>query len=275
MHSRGMLHSAQDPQRRIWRPGWASAKPSPRGNRLLAGLPEQSLEALSPHLEFVPLCPGAVIHTSRSTGQSIYFPTAGIVSVLQLMRDGRSIEVAIIGREGLVGASALLGCQDTASHVVVQAAGSAYRLSSNALRPTFTACAGTQAILLRYTHSLFLQTAQTAVCSRHHSVTQQLIRRLLLGIDRTLGASLAVTHESMATKLGVRRESVTIAAQKLQALGLISYRRGRVTVLDRAKLELLCCECYEAPPSAAPISIRGREVRRDNDSQLARAVGSA
>jgi CRP-like cAMP-binding protein len=249
-----MLQSAQDPQRRIWRPGWSSAEPSPRRNSLLACLPAPSYEALSPQLELVNLARGAVIHASRDLGQSIYFPTAGIVSVLQLMRDGRSIEVAIIGREGLVGASALLGCQDTASHVVVQAAGSAYRLSGSALRRTFGACDRTRAILLRYTHSLFLQTAQTAVCSRHHSVTQQLIRRLLLAIDRTLCASLALTHESMAAKLGVRRESVTIAAQKLQALGLISYRRGRVTVLDRAKLELLCCECYEAPRSDLELS---------------------
>jgi CRP-like cAMP-binding protein len=221
---------------------------------LLACLPAASYAALSPHLEFVNLACGAVIHGSRGPGQSVYFPTAGIVSVLQLMRDGRSIEVAIIGREGLVGASYLLGCQDTASHVVVQAAGAAYRLSGGALRRVFGACARTQAILLRYTHSLFLQTAQTAVCSRHHSVTQQFIRRLLLGIDRTLGSSLAITHESMAVKLGVRRESVTVAAQKLQALGLIRYHRGRVTVMDRGKLELLCCECYQAPPARGFIS---------------------
>ena len=150
MQSRSMLHSAQDPQRSIWRPAWSAAGPNPRSNRLLACLPAASYAALRPHLEFVNLACGAVIHGSRGPGQSVYFPTAGIVSVLQLMRDGRSIEVAIIGREGLVGASALLGGQDTASHVVVQAAGSAYRLSGGALRRTFSACERTQAILLRY-----------------------------------------------------------------------------------------------------------------------------
>lgn len=269
-----MLQRVQDPQLGIWRPGAYMAAPSPRENRLLASLPVHSYEALGPHLEFVSLARGEVIHASRGLGQNIYFPTDGIVSVLQLMRDGRSIEVAIIGREGLVGASALLGCQDTASHIVVQASGSAYRLSGSVLRRTFSACDRTRGILLRYMHSLFLQTAQTAVCSRHHSVTQQFIRRLLLGIDRTHCASLAMTHESMAAKLGVRRESVTIAAQKLQALGLIRYRRGDVTVMDRAKLELLCCECYEAPQPEAAISM-ARADYRDKNSQLVRDLVSA
>ncbi len=189
---------------------------------------------------------GTPIHACRNGRQNVYFPTDCIVSVLQLIRDGRSIEVAVIGREGLVGASALLGGYDSFSHAFVQAKGTAFRLNTDVLRKSFNRCEATQAIVLRYTQSLYIQTAQTAVCNRHHSVMQQFIRRLLLGIDRSSSPTLVMTHESMAAKLGVRRESITEAAGKLHSLGLISYRRGRITVVDREKLESLCCECYEA-----------------------------
>jgi CRP-like cAMP-binding protein len=219
--------------------------PGPRENRLLASLPATSYAELSPYLELVAMVGGTPIHACRSGRQNVYFPTDCIVSVLQLIRDGRSIEVAVIGREGLVGASALMGGYDSFSHAVVQARGWAYRLNTDTLRRTFNRCETTQAIVLRYTQSLYIQTAQTAVCNRHHSVLQQFIRRLLLGVDRSSSATLVMTHESMAAKLGVRRESITEAAGKLNSLGLISYRRGRITVVDRLHLEALCCECYE------------------------------
>jgi CRP-like cAMP-binding protein len=219
--------------------------PSPRENRLLASLPTNIYAELVPYLELVTMVGGTPIQACRGGRQNIYFPTDCIVSVLQLIRDGRSIEVAVIGREGLVGASALMGGYDSFSHAVVQAKGSAYRLNTDTLRKSFHRCETTQTIVLRYTQSLYIQTAQTAVCNRHHSVLQQFIRRLLLGIDRSSSATLVMTHESMAAKLGVRRESITEAAGKLHSLGLISYRRGRITVVDRAHLEALCCECYE------------------------------
>jgi CRP-like cAMP-binding protein len=218
----------------------------PRDNRLLASLPVNSYERLLPYLEQVSMVGGTPIHACRNGRQNVYFPTDCIVSVLQLIRDGRSIEVAVIGREGLVGASALLGGYDSFSHAFVQAKGTAFRLNTDVLRKSFNRCEATQAIVLRYTQSLYIQTAQTAVCNRHHSVMQQFIRRLLLGIDRSSSPTLVMTHESMAAKLGVRRESITEAAGKLHSLGLISYRRGRITVVDREKLESLCCECYEA-----------------------------
>jgi CRP-like cAMP-binding protein len=217
----------------------------PHDNRLLASLPANSYEALLPYLELVNMVGGTPIHACRHGRQNVYFPTDCIVSVLQLIRDGRSIEVAVIGREGLVGASALMGGYDSFSHAIVQAKGTAYRLNTEILRKSFHRCEATQAIVLRYTQSLYIQTAQTAVCNRHHSVLQQFIRRLLLGIDRSPSLTLVMTHESMAAKLGVRRESITEAAGKLHTLGLISYRRGRITVVDRERLEALCCECYE------------------------------
>jgi CRP-like cAMP-binding protein len=212
---------------------------------LLASLPAHSYAELLPYLELVTMPGGTPIHACRSGRQNVYFPTDCIISVLQLIRDGRSIEVAVIGREGLVGASALMGGYDSFSHAVVQAKGFAYRLNTDTLRKSFNRCETTQMIVLRYTQSLYIQTAQTAVCNRHHSVLQQFIRRLLLGIDRSSSATLVMTHESMAAKLGVRRESITEAAGKLNSLGLISYRRGRITVVDRRHLETLCCECYE------------------------------
>jgi len=217
----------------------------PRDNRLLASLPTSAYESLLPYLEQVNMVGGTPIHACRNGRQNVYFPTDCIVSVLQLIRDGRSIEVAVIGREGLVGASALMGGYDSFSHAMVQAKGTAYRLNTDILRKSFHRCEVTQSIVLRYTQSLYIQTAQTAVCNRHHSVLQQFIRRLLLGIDRSPSPTLVMTHESMAAKLGVRRESITEAAGKLHSLNLISYRRGRITVVDRAKLESLCCECYE------------------------------
>ena len=218
---------------------------NPRNNRLLASLPQREFEQLVPFLELVNLESGSTVHSNRGGVQHIFFPTDCIISVLHLISDGRSIEVAVIGHEGLVGASVVMGGYDGFSHAVVQSTGWAYRLNGAVFKKSLTRCEQTLALVLRYAHSLYLQTAQTAVCSRHHSILQQFVRRLLLGIDRSASTTLVMTHESMAAKLGVRRESVTEAAGKLQSLDLIHYRRGRIKIVDRARLESLCCECYE------------------------------
>jgi len=216
-----------------------------RENRLLAALPRHEYERLAPHLELTSMGSGRTVDAGAGANQNVYFPTDCIISVLQLIKDGRSVEVGVIGNEGVVGASLCLGGGVAFSHAVVQARGWAYRLRSERLKQSFNRCEATQSLVLRYTQSLYVQTAQTAVCNRHHPVLQQFIRRLLLGVDRSATTTLAMTHQSMAAKLGVRRESVTEAAGKLHGMGVISCRRGRITVLDRRALENLCCECYE------------------------------
>jgi CRP-like cAMP-binding protein len=227
------------------RPPAAKKFSNPKKNWILASLPQREYAELSPHLVTVPLEKGALLNAGTTDQPAMFFPTDGIVSVLHLIRDGRSVEVAMIGREGLVGVSSLMGGRDRFSQAVVQHRGWACRIAGEVLRRSFNRCLGTQGLFLRYAQSLYLQSAQTAVCIRHHSVLQQFVRRLLLGLDRSTSATLALTHEAMAAKLGVRRESVTEAAGKLHALGLINYRRGRVVVLDRSGLERHCCECYD------------------------------
>jgi CRP-like cAMP-binding protein len=174
----------------------------------------------------------------------IYFPTDSIVSLLHVLANGASAEIAIVGNDGAVGVSLFMGGETTPSRAVVQSAGSAYRLSSRRLTEEFDRHDQTLHILLRYTQSLITQMAQTAVCNRHHSVHQQLCRWLLLSLDRLPGNTLTMTQELIANMLGVRREGVTEAAGRLQKLGVIRYARGQITVLDRARLEQLCCECY-------------------------------
>jgi CRP-like cAMP-binding protein len=223
----------------------------PQKNLLLASLPEREYSELLPHLALVSLDTGTLLHAGTADRPVIFFPTDAIVSVLHLIRDGRSVEVAVIGNEGLVGLSSLMGGRDSVSEAVVQYRGWAYRIPSEVLRRSFNRCLSMQGMILRYAQSLYLQSAQTAVCIRHHSVLQQFVRRLLLGLDRSASATLAMTHQAMAARLGVRRESVTEAAGKLHTLGLIDYRRGRVVVLDRTGLERQCCECYDVERQAA------------------------
>jgi CRP-like cAMP-binding protein len=218
---------------------------NPQKNRFLASLPQSEYAHLLPDLDLVFLDRDDILHAGTTGRQSIFFPVDAIVSILHLLGDGRSVEVSVIGSEGLVGVSSLMGGRDNVSQAVVQSRGWAYRIAGDGLRRSFSRSLGTQCAVLRYAQSLYLQSAQTAVCIRHHSVLQQFIRRLLLGIDRCASATLSMTHESMAAKLGVRRESVTEAAGKLHGAGLISCRRGRITVLDRDGLERQCCECYE------------------------------
>ena len=221
--------------------------PSPLGphtNHLLAALPRGDFERLAPHLELVPMELGAVLYEPGSEMQYVYFPTTSIVSLLYVMEDGSSAEIAIVGNEGILGISLFMGGNTTPSRAVVQSAGHGFRLKAQLLKDEFSRFGATMHLLLRYTQALITQMAQTAVCNRHHSVDQQLCRWLLLSLDRLSSNELSMTQELIANMLGVRREGVTEAAGKLQDAGLIKYHRGRINVIDRAGLEARACECY-------------------------------
>ena len=217
---------------------------SPKQNYLLAALPDADYERLLPDLEQVPLELGLALYESGSQQEYVYFPVASIVSLLYVMRDGPSAEIAVVGNEGVVGVALFMGGESTPSRAVVQSAGYAYRLKGSHLKREFERGGPLQYLLLRYTQSLITQMAQTAVCNRHHAVEQQLCRWLLLSLDRLPSNELTMTQALIANMLGVRREGVTEAAGKLQAEGLIHYSRGKITVLDRPKLEARVCECY-------------------------------
>ena len=221
-----------------------SAVHRPQANRLLAALPEATLQALLPSLESVTLPLGMVVYESGGTQGHVYFPTSSIVSLLYVLADGASAEIAVTGNEGVVGISLFMGGETTPSRAVVQSAGQGYRLKGDVLKKQFESGGELQHVLLRFTQALITQMTQTAVCNRHHALDQQLCRWLLLSLDRLPGNELVMTQELIANMLGVRREGVTEAAGKLQAEGLIRYTRGRITVLKRDKLEARVCECY-------------------------------
>jgi len=216
----------------------------PRQNHVLDALPQMERERLFPHLKLVPLPLGMVVYESGAALRHIYFPTNSIVSLLYVMQDGASAEIAVVGNEGVIGVSLFMGGETTPSRAIVQSAGHAYRLTGKRLKQEFSRHGELLHILLRYTQSLITQMSQTAVCNRHHSLDQQLCRWLLLSLDRLSGNRLDMTQELIANMLGVRREGVTDAAGKLQKLGVIRYTRGKIVVLDRPQLERLCCECY-------------------------------
>jgi CRP-like cAMP-binding protein len=216
----------------------------PRKNHLLAALPEAEWQRWSPQLEAVDMPLGQVLYESGSTLSHVYFPTTAIVSLLYVMENGASAEIAVVGNEGLVGVSLFMGGETTPSRAVVQSAGQGVRLSARTLKDEFNRAGAVLHLLLRYTQALITQMAQTAVCNRHHSLDQQLCRWMLLSLDRLQGDELVMTQELIANMLGVRREGVTEAALKLQRAGLIRYARGRISVLDRAGLEERTCECY-------------------------------
>jgi CRP-like cAMP-binding protein len=220
-------------------------KPDPRENRLLAVLQKPDFERIAPHLELVTLPLGHVLYESGGRLEQVFFPTDAIVSLLYVMEDGSSAEIAVIGKEGIVGIALFLGGQTMPNRAVVQSAGHAYRLKGTLLTEEFNRSGSVQHLLLRYTLALLTQMAQTAVCNRHHSVDQQLCRWLLLSLDRLPSNELSMTQELIANMLGVRREGVTEAAGKLQKAGLIDYHRGLITVLNRPGLEERVCECYE------------------------------
>ena len=221
-----------------------SAAHNPKDNRLLAALPEATYQGLLPLLERMPMPLGSSVYESGGAQGYVYFPTSSIVSLLYVLADGASAEIAITGNEGVVGISLFMGGETTPSRAVVQSAGEGYRLRGHVLKKAFEAGGALQHLLLRYTQALITQMAQTAVCNRHHSVEQQLCRWLLLSLDRLPSYELVMTQELIANMLGVRREGVTEAAGKLQAEGLIQYSRGKITVLDRPHLEARVCECY-------------------------------
>ncbi|MGE9762212.1 Crp/Fnr family transcriptional regulator [Pseudomonas sp. PDM20] len=218
--------------------------PSPLQNHLLAALPSTVQERLFPHLELQHLALGKVLYESGDAMRHVFFPTDAIISLLYVMENGASAEISVVGNEGLIGVAVFMGGESTPSRAIVQSAGNVYRLSGQRIKEEFNRHGEMLQLMLRYTQALITQMAQTAVCNRHHSIDQQLCRWLLLSLDRLPSNQLTMTQELIANMLGVRREGVTEAAGKLQKQGVIEYSRGRITVLDRAKLEELSCECY-------------------------------
>ena len=221
-----------------------SSPHTPKQNHLLDALPAEDYARLLPDLEPIAMPLGMALYESGVHMNYVYFPTTSIVSLLNVMENGASAEIAITGNEGLIGISLFMGGESTPSRAVVQSEGNGYRLGESILKREFAMGGVLQHLALRYTQALITQMSQTAVCNRHHSVDQQLCRWLLLSLDRLPGNELRMTQELIANMLGVRREGVTEAAGHLQADGLIHYSRGKIIVLDRPKLERRVCECY-------------------------------
>ncbi|MFA6008166.1 MAG: Crp/Fnr family transcriptional regulator, partial [Candidatus Shapirobacteria bacterium] len=219
--------------------------PNPCQNHLLAALPKNEFKRLLPYLERIHLPLGATLTESGDFSKYVYFPTTAIVSLLYVLVNGSSAEIAVIGHEGVVGIAIFMGGSSMPSRALVQSEGSAYRLKGDILHKEFNQNPAMQHLFMRYVMALLAQMAQTAVCNRHHNIDQQLCRWLLLSMDRLSGNVLNMTQELIADMLGVRREGVTEAAGKLQDAGLISYSRGCLTILDRPGLESRVCECYE------------------------------
>jgi CRP-like cAMP-binding protein len=218
--------------------------PDPLANQLLAALPPAEWERWQPLLEPVELKLGQVLYESGTPQSHVYFPATAIVSLLYVMENGASAEIAVVGHEGIVGVSLFMGGNTTPSRAVVQSAGQGFKLAARHMKLEFDKAGPAMHLLLRYTQALITRMSQTAVCNRHHSLDQQLCRWLLLSLDRLPGSELVMTQELIANMLGVRREGVTAGALKLQEAGLIRYARGHITVLDRAGLEKRTCECY-------------------------------
>ncbi|HTN34440.1 MAG TPA: Crp/Fnr family transcriptional regulator [Marinobacter sp.] len=221
-----------------------TAKLHPDQNYLLAALPKSVRDRIFPRLNLAELTLGDVIHESGQLLKHVYFPVMGFVSMLYVMLDGASAEIAVIGSEGMVGVVAFMGGESAPNRAVVQSPGFAYQMSAADFMTEFNRDDNVRSLVLRYTQSLIAQMSQTAACNRHHSIDQQLSRWLLLSLDRVPGNRLMMTQERIANMLGVRREGVTEAAGKLQKRGVIKYNRGCITVIDRPALEALCCECY-------------------------------
>src|SRR5580700_1171397 len=235
----GVLRSSDAPRNFVNNP-----PSSPVQNHLLAELPPAERQRWWPQLEYFDMPLGRVMYEAGSTLTHVYFPTTAIVSLLYVMENGASAEIAVVGQEGIVGISLFMGGESTPSRAVVQSAGQGLRLRAPLMKAEFNRAGPVLHLMLRYTQALITQMAQTAVCNRHHSLDQQLCRWLLLSLDRLEGNHLVMTQELIANMLGVRREGVTEGALKLQHAGLIQYSRGHITVLDRAGLEERSCECY-------------------------------
>jgi CRP-like cAMP-binding protein len=246
----------------------AKPAPAPQQNHLLAALTPEVQRRLFPYLELVPLPLRAIMYESGRSMRHVYFPTDSIISLQYVMENGASTAILVVGNEGLLGISLLMGGESTPSRSVVQSAGYAYRLPRSRVRDEFGRHGQLLVLMLRYTQALITQVAQTAVCNRHHSIDQQLCRWLLLSMDRLSHNHLTMTQEFIGNMLGVRREGVTLAALKLQQLGVISYSRGLIRVLDRPKLESLSCECYSVVKKETEMLLSylpQRPVKLDND----------
>jgi CRP-like cAMP-binding protein len=217
----------------------------PRNNYLLNCLHSVEYERLFPYLETIEMPLGKVLYESGGALNYAYFPIDCIVSLLYILEDGSSAEIAVVGNDGIIGIALFMGGNTMPNRAIVQSAGCAYRLKVQDIMREFNRYGEMLHILLRYTQALITQMAQTAVCNRHHSVDQQLCRWLLLSLDRLPSNQLTMTQELIANMLGVRREGVAVAAGKLQKAGLIEYNRGHITILDRLGLEERVCECYQ------------------------------
>lgn len=226
--------------------GTSEALHSPKQNHLIQAFPESDFQVLLPRLELTELPLGKVLYESGHTFTNVYFPTTAIISLLYVLENGASAEIAVVGNEGIVGIALFMGGESMPNRALVQSGGYAYRLNGQILNQLFNRSGATQHLLMRYTLTLLSQMAQTAVCNRHHTIDQQLCRWLLLSFDRLgFNNELCMTQELIADMLGVRREGVTEAAGKLQTAGLIQYSRGKITLLDRKGLEARVCECYK------------------------------
>jgi CRP-like cAMP-binding protein len=223
----------------------ASSQPTPKQNQILAALPVEEYARLLPNLELIQLPLGAVLYEPGVEMDYVYFPITGIISLLYVMEDGSSAEIALTGNEGLVGVSLFMGGESTTSRAVAQNAGASYRLKSDILRREFALGGPLQYLALRYTQALMTQMTQTAACNRHHTLDQQLCRWLLLSLDRLPGDELTMTQNLISKMLGVSMKGVTVALDKLRVGGIIRYRDGLITLLDRPLLEDRVCECYE------------------------------
>src|ERR1700738_3012105 len=220
------------------------ASTNPRHNHLLAALADDQWQRWIRHLEHFEMPLGQVLYEPGTTLSHVYFPTTAIVSLLYVMQNGESAEIAVVGNEGVVGVSLFMGGESTSSRALVQSAGGGFRLTAQLMKKEFDRAGPVLHLLLRYTQALITQMAQTAACNRHHTLDQQLCRWLLLSLDRLRGNELVMTQELIANMLGVRREGVTEGALKLQHAGLIRYARGHISVLDRDGLQKRSCECY-------------------------------
>jgi len=216
----------------------------PADNQVLAALTTEDLARLLPHLQLNDMPTGSLLYEPDTVMRHAYFPIDCIVALLHVLADGFSAEIAVVGNEGLIGVALIMGGGTTPSRAIVQSAGSAYRIAGEVLKAEFYANVTLREAMLRYTQALITQMAQSAACNRHHSIDQRLCRWLLMSLDRLPSNHLGMSQELIAGMLGVRREGVTEAAGKLQSLGAIQYQRAQITILDRAKLETLCCECY-------------------------------
>ena len=235
-------------------------QPSPLQNKLLAALSEDARKRIFPKLKYVEMALGEVIYESHQSIEYVYFPVDCIISLLYMMVNGSSAEIFVVGNEGMAGVAVVMGGESTPNRFIVQSHGHAFRMPAADLKQEFNQHSEIRIITLRFTQALITQMSQTAVCNRHHSIDQQLCRWLLLSLDRLNNKELNMTQKLIANMLGVRREGVTEAAGKLQKLGVIEYRRGRIVVLDRPKLETLSCECYGV-------------VRRENSRLESRGLG--